>query len=60
MSMQSSKNNSNYIELPEIILDTYNGNKIIAELHKAIGIFVSTCIPHNRMNFTHLFADELL
>lgn len=57
MAIQSSKNNCNYVELPEIILDTYNTNRILAKPHKAIGIFVSTCNPHNRMDCTHLFAD---
>jgi hypothetical protein len=37
--------------MPKIILDIYNDNRILAELHKAIGIFLSTCNPHNRMYF---------
>ena len=44
--------------MPEIILDTYMGNRILAEIRKAIGVFVLTYNPHNRMNFTHLFADD--
>jgi hypothetical protein len=59
MSIQSSKNNSDYIALAEIIPRYIYDNKILVEVHKAIGIFVLTCNPHNQMNCTRLFADVL-
>jgi hypothetical protein len=58
MSIRSSKNNSDCIALAKIIPRYIYDNKILVEIHKAIGIFVSTCNPHNRMDCTRLFADQ--